>query len=166
LVFNLDEVGISEWEDRKDKRVIVSKTIDGRTIHHRVSRNVKYISTVTYISAGEESLTPYLIISQNSKLFRKKLIHHGVRLGFDFVLRQRLKSYVNSTLLLKYINNIYVPYLNKLQKTEEFKAYEAVLLIDNCSSHMSDDILAILTRERVRIVIFAIKRFISSKCLM
>jgi hypothetical protein len=41
LVFNLDEVVISEWWDRKDKKVIVSKTIAGRTIHHRASRNVK-----------------------------------------------------------------------------------------------------------------------------
>jgi hypothetical protein len=34
LVFNLDEVGISEWEYRKDRKVIVPKTMDGQTIHH------------------------------------------------------------------------------------------------------------------------------------
>jgi hypothetical protein len=36
LVFNLDEVGISEWEDRKDRNAIVPKTMDEQTIHHRV----------------------------------------------------------------------------------------------------------------------------------
>jgi hypothetical protein len=37
LVFNLDEVGMSEWEDRKDKKVTFPKTIDSQTIHHCAS---------------------------------------------------------------------------------------------------------------------------------
>jgi hypothetical protein len=52
LVFNRDEIGRSEWADRKDKKVIVLKTIDSQTIHHQASRNVKHISLITYISAG------------------------------------------------------------------------------------------------------------------
>jgi hypothetical protein len=52
LVFNLDEVDMSEWEDRKDKKVIVTKTIAGQTIHHCASRNVKYISIITCITAA------------------------------------------------------------------------------------------------------------------
>jgi hypothetical protein len=34
LVFNLDELGISESEDPKTKTVIVPATIRGSTIHH------------------------------------------------------------------------------------------------------------------------------------
>jgi hypothetical protein len=37
---------------------------------------------------------------------------------------------------------------------EELEACEAVLLMDNCSSHMSDDIVAVLIRVRVRIITF------------
>jgi hypothetical protein len=45
LVFNLDEVGMSvcryagmsEWEDRKNKKVIVPKTMDSQMIYHRGS---------------------------------------------------------------------------------------------------------------------------------
>jgi nucleoid DNA-binding protein len=36
LVFNLDEVGIFEWKDRKDRKAIVPKTMDGQAIHDRV----------------------------------------------------------------------------------------------------------------------------------
>jgi hypothetical protein len=74
LVFNLDEVGISEWEDRKDKKVIVPKTMEGQTIHHRVSRNVKHISIITCITAGGESLTPYMVTSQDSERLRRRLM--------------------------------------------------------------------------------------------
>jgi hypothetical protein len=67
LVFNLDEVGISDWEDRKTKTAIVSATRRGQTIHHEISRTVKHISAIACVSAAGESLTPdigwFLIIS-------------------------------------------------------------------------------------------------------
>jgi hypothetical protein len=47
LVFDLDEVGISDWEDRKPKKVVVPIALAAHNIHHRISRNVKHISIVT-----------------------------------------------------------------------------------------------------------------------
>jgi hypothetical protein len=155
LVFNLDEVGISEWEDRKEKKVIVPKTMDGQTIHHRVSRNVKHISIITCISAGGESLTPYIVMLQDSERLRKRLMARGVRLGVDFVLTHRPKPYINGKLFLDYITHIFVPYLNELRESEEFAECEAILLMDNCSPHMGDAVIALLTREHVRVITFA-----------
>jgi hypothetical protein len=63
LVFNLDEAGMSDWDDRKDKKVIVTKTMVGQTIHHHVSRNVIHISIITCITTAGESLTLYIVIS-------------------------------------------------------------------------------------------------------
>jgi hypothetical protein len=61
LMFDLDEVGLPEWEDRKDKTAIVPMTMDGQTIPHRASQNVKHISIIICITAREESLTPYIV---------------------------------------------------------------------------------------------------------
>jgi hypothetical protein len=33
-MFNLDEIGISDWENLKTQRVIVPAAILGQTIHH------------------------------------------------------------------------------------------------------------------------------------
>jgi hypothetical protein len=88
LVFNLDEIGMSEWEDRKDKKVIVRKTIDGQTIHHRASRDVRHISIITYIAARKEPLVSYIVALQDSGPLRKRLMHHGDRMGVNFALRQ------------------------------------------------------------------------------
>jgi hypothetical protein len=55
LVFNLDEVGVSEWEDRKDKKVVIPRALSGQTIHHRASRNLKHMSVIT-VSALRGSL--------------------------------------------------------------------------------------------------------------
>jgi hypothetical protein len=82
-------------------------------------------------------------------------MHHGVRMYIDYISRQWSKPYVNNTLFLEYINNIFITYLNKIRETEEFEACQAVLLMNNCSDYMPDDLIAILTREGVRVVIFA-----------
>jgi hypothetical protein len=111
---------MSEWEDRKDKKVIVPKTMDSHTIHHRASRNMKHISITTCINAGGESLTLYIMISQDSEPLRRKLMSRGVRLGVDLVLRQRSKPYINGKLFLEYINSIFIPYLNERPESEEF----------------------------------------------
>jgi hypothetical protein len=79
---------MSEWEDRKVKKVIVPMTMDGQTIHHDASRSVKHISVIAYITAKRESLTPFIMTSQISDSIRKRLMSRGVRLGLDFVLRQ------------------------------------------------------------------------------
>jgi hypothetical protein len=155
LIFNLDEVGMSEWEDRKEKKVIIPMTMDGQTIHHGISRSVRHISVIACISAGGESLTSFIVTSQISDGIRKRLMDRGVRLGFDLVLRQRSKPYVSRELFLKYITKIFLPYLNELQESEEFEACEAVFLMDNCSPHVSDEVVAVLTNARVRIIIFA-----------
>jgi hypothetical protein len=78
----------------------------------------------------------------------------GVRMDVDFVLRQRSKPYVSRKLFLEYITTIFPSYLNELRESEEFEACEAALLMDNCSHHVSDEVVAVLTNARVQIITF------------
>jgi hypothetical protein len=70
LVSNLDEVGISDWEDRKTKTVIVPGTMHGQTKHHEISRTVKHISVIACVSAAGESLTPSLPSGARTRLIK------------------------------------------------------------------------------------------------
>jgi len=63
LIFNLDEVEISEWEDRK-KKMIVLVSMRRHAIHHDVHRSLKHVSTVICISAAGKSMTPFIVSSQ------------------------------------------------------------------------------------------------------
>jgi hypothetical protein len=155
LVFNLDEVGMSEWEDRKEKKVIVPTFTHGQTTYPKVSRGIRHISIITCITAAGESLTPYIVKSQDSDAVRKRLISRSVRLGVDFVLKDRSKPYVNRKLFLDYIKTIFVPYLTELRDSEEFEGCEAVLLMDKGSPHIADDAITVLTSVRVRVITFA-----------
>jgi hypothetical protein len=62
---------------------------------------------------------------------------------------------VNAALFLEYINDIFIPYLNELRESEQFHASEAIILMDNCSPHISDEVIAALTNARVKVITFA-----------
>jgi hypothetical protein len=65
LIFDLDEVGHSEWDDWTSKGVIVPKSMSAQKIHHKINRNLKHMSVIVCISAAGESLTPYIVTSQD-----------------------------------------------------------------------------------------------------
>jgi hypothetical protein len=112
---------MSEWEDRKNKKMKIRMTMGDQMMHHLASWNMKHILIIICNTAGEEFMTPYIGTSQDSEPFRKKLMHHGVRMGIDFVLWQWLKQYLKSSFFLKCINNIFVPYLNKHNRRKSSK---------------------------------------------
>jgi hypothetical protein len=94
-------------------------------------------------------------MSEISGGIRKRPMNRGVRLWIDFVLRQRPKPYISRKLFLEYMKRIFVTYLNGLRDSEEFEAYEAVLSTDNCSPHISDEVVPVFIHARVQIIIFA-----------
>jgi hypothetical protein len=88
---NLDEMRISDWEDRKSKKVMAPQSMRGSTIHHRVNLELKYVSVVACVSTAGESLTPYIVTSQDSPGLQDKLKKRGVRFGMDCILKSRAK---------------------------------------------------------------------------
>jgi hypothetical protein len=96
LLFNLEEIGISEWEDRRARRVIVPSVMRGQTILHGVHRNLKHMSVVAFIFAAGEHMTPFFVCSQLNDAVERKPKLEGNRLGVDFILRRRSKSYMSS----------------------------------------------------------------------
>jgi hypothetical protein len=139
LVFNRDEVCISDWEDRKTKTktVIVRATVHGQTRHHEMSRTVKRISVIACVSAARESLTPYRITSQASTSVQEQLKKEGVRFGTHFVLRSNPSPYINATIFLDYIRTVFLPNLVELRTLDGFAQETGVLLMDNCLSHVT-----------------------------
>jgi hypothetical protein len=154
LMFNLDEAGILDWEDRKTKIIIVPVTMVGQTIRHEISRTVKHISVVACVCAVGEALTPYIITSQALGQVRKQLEKHGVRFGTDFVLRSNPKPYINAKIFLDYIRTVFLSNLAELRTFDGFTEQTGVLLMDNCPSYVTDDVIGLLTEARVCVITF------------
>jgi hypothetical protein len=89
LVFNVDEVGISECEDRALRKVIVPVSMTDQTIHHGRHRNRKYISVICCVSAAGESLIPFMASSQVNDKVMEQLTIEGFRMGVDMTLERR-----------------------------------------------------------------------------
>jgi hypothetical protein len=136
LVFNLDEVGILDWEDGKMKTVIVPATMRGQTIHHEISRTMKHVSVIACISAAGESLIPYIITSQAPTSVQERLKKEGVRFGTNFVLRSNPSPYINAEIFLDSIWTVFLPILAEFRTLDAFTEETGVLLMNNCPSHV------------------------------
>jgi hypothetical protein len=126
LVFNLNEVGISDWENRKARKVVIPATIDDRPIHHAISRNVKRVSVIVCMSAAGESLMPSITTAQNCRAVQEQLRRQGIRFGRDLILKSNHRLYVNAEIFLEYARTVFLPYLVCVRGLGAFAAEEAV----------------------------------------
>jgi hypothetical protein len=118
---------------------------------------VKHISLIVCLSAAGASLLPYIVTSQNSPVVQEHLKKQGVCFGRDMILKFNQKPYINAGIFLDYIRIIFLPYIDMLRGLAVFAEEPAVLLMDmdNCSTHVSDDVIRILTEASVRVITFA-----------
>jgi hypothetical protein len=144
--------GISDWEDRQSKKVIVPVSARERAIHHRINRRLKHVSIIACVSAAGESLIPYVVTSQDSLPVRDALKKHGIRFGTDLILRHRATPDIHTEIFGDYIRKVFISNLNELRSLEEFADEEAVLRMDNCPSHVGELILGVLRDARVRVI--------------
>jgi hypothetical protein len=154
LVFNLDEVGISEWEDRAPRKMIVPVSMTDQTIHHNVHRNLKHISVICCVSAAGQFLTPFVVSSQANDKVTETLKIEGFRTGLHMVLEHRQKEYVTAALFQQYVTSVLIPLIERLRTNPEFTRKSAILLMDNCSIHARPEVLATLRDHNVKVITF------------
>jgi hypothetical protein len=132
LVFNLDEVGISDWENRKTKKVTALAAMFAQSIHHEISRKVKHISRIACLSAVGESLLHYTVTSQNSPGVQEHLKKQGVRFGRDFALTFNQKTYFDAGFFVAYTRTILLPYIDTFRRRAVLAQEIANLLMTQC----------------------------------
>jgi hypothetical protein len=150
LVCNLDETGISDWEDRQMKKAVDAAML-GQTIHHGVARNVRRISVIACLSSAGESLLHYIVTSQNSSTVQDHLKTHGVHFDRDFALKFNQKLYFNAGIFLADIRTILLPYIDTFRGLAVLGQQGAVLLMDHSLADDNDHVIHFLTEARVRV---------------
>jgi hypothetical protein len=63
LIYNIDEKGFSDWEERKSLRGIVPAPMEGNQIHFPVTRKIKHQTMLVCINTGGETLCPLIVTS-------------------------------------------------------------------------------------------------------
>jgi hypothetical protein len=68
LVFNLEEIGSSDWEDGKPGKLITLVTVSAGEVFHAVSRRYCNVTLLTYVSAADDALIQMIIFSLPSTI--------------------------------------------------------------------------------------------------
>jgi hypothetical protein len=73
LIFNLDETGLSDWDERKSKRVIVPSDATQTPLHYPVDRGFHHHTLWCCVSASGGAYSPLLISPRPSanRIFEK-----------------------------------------------------------------------------------------------
>jgi hypothetical protein len=61
FVFNLDEVGSSEWEDRKPRKVIAPQEVSPEDVYHSAALRYSHVTLLACVSAAGDAFTPMVI---------------------------------------------------------------------------------------------------------
>jgi hypothetical protein len=79
----------------------------------------------------------------------------GIQFGGDFTLRINQTLYLEAGIFLDDMRTILLSYIDSLRGRAVLAQEIAVLLMDNCSAHVIDDVIRVLTEARVRVIAFA-----------
>jgi hypothetical protein len=69
-------------------------------------------------------------------------------------MKSNAKPSINSEIFLDYVQTVFLPYLAELRPLDEFAEEMEVLLMDNCPSHITSDVITLLIETRARLITF------------
>jgi hypothetical protein len=151
LVFNLDELGSADWEDRKAKKVIVPAGVPKEDVHHPVSRRHRHTMLLACVSASGDALTALLIMGSP---IPESLWSRGLRQDEDAMIRHRLPAYITEELLYDCISTVFIPYVLAVRDRASFEDEIAVLLMDSAVPHTSERVRRLLGENNIIAVTF------------
>jgi hypothetical protein len=77
----------------------------------------------------------------------------GWRDGQDFLIPSNDTSYVTRPIFKESIRDV-LKYFNTARETMHLENFAGVLLCDNCSLHIDEEVMAMLARENIRLITF------------
>jgi hypothetical protein len=89
-LFNLDEPGLSEWENRRSKPVLVPAQEQESTLHYPVDRPVRHHTLLCCVTASGDSYCPMLIAPTASA---RKLCDTGMQDHIDLIIEVKQPIY-------------------------------------------------------------------------
>jgi hypothetical protein len=151
LLFNLDETGLSDWENRKTKRVLVPAVAEDSRLHYPINRAIRHHTLLCCVTAAGDSYCP-LLIAPNAGA--TKLFDTGIRDHIDLMIEIRQPAYATADLFRRYIQEIFFPALAANREMPGCADKLALLFCDNCSVHCSEMILKEFAEQGVVVVTY------------
>jgi hypothetical protein len=151
LIFNIDECGFSDWEERKKKAVLIPQRATNTSLHYPVDRKIRHQTLICCITAAGDAYCPLLVSADPhmTEVFRT-----GVRDGIDLKIEIASSPYVTQAIFEKYIDEVLVPAVVANCDLDGCTDKPSILFCDNCSAHCSEDILKKLARHGILVITY------------
>jgi hypothetical protein len=106
LIFNLDESGLSDWEERKSKAVLVKTKAADQPLHYPVDRGIRHHTLLRGISASGDAYCPLLLSPSREVL---GIYEKGARENIDLQRKIVDSPYVTREIFIEYVRRILIP---------------------------------------------------------
>jgi hypothetical protein len=93
LLFNTDENGFSDWEERKPKCVLIPTEARETILHYSVSRKIRHQTLVCRVTAAGDTYCPLLVSSNPAA---RAVFQYQIRDGIDLQIEISPSPYVNA----------------------------------------------------------------------
>jgi hypothetical protein len=145
---NLDEIGVSEWEDRKSK-VMIPMDVKDCLIRYKVPKTLNYLTVLTLVAANGQAYFPVIVTSRRIPDGVSQSRH---RRGKYFLIERNRKPDVDRAIFERFIRRHFIPHIMALKSIPCYSKAEAVLLTDNCSAHVTPEIFRLLDENRIKLL--------------
>jgi hypothetical protein len=151
LIFNLDETGLSDAEERKAKPVIIPSHASQTALHYPIDRTIRHHTLLCCVSASGDAYCPLLVAPRPNAA---RIFEKGVRENIDLKLEIRQTPYVDAQIFNAYIKDVFLPTIAANRELPGCANKPALLFCDNCTSHCSEEILRELARNGVLLLTY------------
>jgi hypothetical protein len=107
------------------------------------------------VAARGKHQIPYVATSQDLKSLHVDLQKGSIELERHFAMQGCQKACLNGKIFADYIKSVFLPYVTKVRSERGIAQEGATLLMNNCLSHFSSDMMDMVTTVKVRMVVFA-----------
>jgi hypothetical protein len=151
VIFNLDETGLSDWEERKTKPVIIPSHASSSNLHYETDRAIRHHTSPCCVSASGDAYSPFLIAPHPKA---RRIFEKGIRGNIDLKLEIRQVPYLEAELFKQHTKKIFIPTIAANLELPECTNKFAILFRDNCASHYSEEILRELARNGILVLTY------------
>jgi hypothetical protein len=149
LIFKIDETGLSDSEERKEKMVLVPSSHIDSTLHYPVNRSVRQHTLMCCLSAAGDAYCPLLIAPNRGA---QNIFETDIYRDIDIMMEIRELAYATAEIFRISIETVFFPAIATNMKLPGCRNKPAMLFCDNCACHCSEDILIEFPRHGVLIL--------------
>jgi hypothetical protein len=151
LLFNIDESGFSNWEERKPKCVLIPTEARETTLHYPASRKIRHQTLFCCVMAAGDAYCPLLVSSDPAT---RAGFEHQIPDGIDLQIEINPSPYVNAEIFKRYVDTVLILPVEANRQLPGCDKKPAILFCDNCSGHMSNSMPEKLARHGVLVLTY------------